>query len=91
MWGDTPPRMDLDRFLELQEKEDMGTITEDERQELQTIIEKNNPYDRKHKDEVIRSKRSFEKLLQEHIDKLDEYKRDPDKGDHKRCIARCIS
>ncbi len=44
---------------------------------------KNNVYLNKGKDQVLKSKRSYQKLLQEHQQKLRDYKLNPDKFDNK--------
>jgi RHS repeat-associated protein len=79
MGGDTPARFDYVRYQELQDKEDTGTIKEDERQELENMRKKdNNPYKNKTDSELQKAKKSYEELVQEHIDKIDQTKCDPE-------------
>jgi hypothetical protein len=90
MQGDTD-NSGRERYWELLDKEDTHTLSEEERQELESLHEKYSPYNKKSKEELLKSKKSFESLVQEHVDKLDEYKCDPDKNDKSRPIIKCIS
>jgi RHS repeat-associated protein len=78
MQGDTP-KFDYFRFIELQDKEDTGNLKEDERQELENMRKKeNNPYLKKTDAQLQKDKKSYEDLIQEHLEKIDRTKCDPE-------------